>query len=78
MFKKIMLVLVGTQKGIKIMQNTKNYQKTQSRSMSKKNTGNVAIQSIKYLVTDPLAVNYILRQSFTTDGEVNAIQQYSY
>ena len=60
------------------MADTKNYQKTQSRTASKQRTGNVAVQSIKYLVTDPLAVNYILRQTFTGDGEVHAIQQYSY
>ena len=58
--------------------NTKNYQKTSSRSASRQSTGNVAVQSIKYLVINPLSVNYILRQTFTGDGEVHAIQQYSY
>lgn len=60
------------------MADSKNYQKTGSRTATKQRTGNVAIQSIKYLVTDPLAVNYILKQSFTADGEVNANQSYSY
>ena len=60
------------------MADNKNYQKTQSRTTSKRSTGNVAIQSIKYLVMNPLAVNYIIKQSFTADGEVNANQSYSY
>ena len=56
----------------------KNYQKTQSRTASKRSTGNVAIQSIKYLVTDPLAVNYILRQEYTSTGTTHAQQSYDY
>ena len=56
----------------------KNYQKTQSRTASKRSTGNVAIQSIKYLVTDPLAVNYILRQESTSTGTNHAEQSYNY
>ena len=61
------------------MADTKNYQKTSSRSSSKttKTTGSIN-QSIKYLVMNPLAVNYKLSQSFTANGEVNAKQSYSY
>lgn len=58
---------------------TKNYQKTQSRTASKtKKTIGSINQSIKYLVINPLAVNYKISQSFTADGEVNAKQSYSY
>ena len=60
------------------MADSKNYQKTQSRSASKRSTGNVAIQSIKYLVTDPLAVNYILKQEYTSTGTTHAEQSYNY
>lgn len=60
------------------MADNKNYQKTQSRTASKRSTGNVAIQSIKYLVTDPLAVNYILRQESTSTGTNHAEQSYNY
>ena len=60
------------------MKDNKNYQKTQSRTASKRSTGNVAIQSIKYLVTDPLAVNYILRQESTSTGTNHAEQSYNY
>ena len=60
------------------MKDNKNYQKTQSRTASKRSTGNVAIQSIKYLVMNPLAVNYILRQESTSTGTNHAEQSYNY
>ena len=41
---------------------TKNYQKTQSRTATKQRTGDVTVQSIKYLIMNPLDVNYILKQ----------------
>lgn len=52
---------------------TKNYQKTQSRTVSKRSTGNVAIQSIKYLVMNPLAVNYIMKQDVQASGDNSTI-----
>lgn len=44
------------------MTNNKNYQKTQSRTVNKQRIGNVTVQSIKYLIMNPLDVNYILKQ----------------
>ena len=57
---------------------TKNYQKVQSRTASKWSTGNVAIQSIKYLVMNPLAVNYIMKQDVHGTGTTHAELSYSY
>ena len=56
----------------------KNYQKTQSRTASKRSTGNVAIQSIKYLIMNPLDVNYNITQEYTSAGTTHAQQSYSY
>lgn len=60
------------------MADNKNYQKTQSRSTSRSKTGNVAIQSVKYLIMNPLDVNYILRQEYTSTGTTHAEQSYNY
>lgn len=60
------------------MADTKNYQKTGSRSASKRSTGNVAIQLIKYLIMNPLDVNYIINQESHSTGTTNAEQSYSY
>lgn len=60
------------------MADTKQYQKTSSRSASKQSSGNVAIQSVKYLILNPLAVNYNLMQEYTTTGSTHAQQSYSY
>ena len=56
----------------------KNYQKTQSRTASKRSSGNVAIQSVKYLVMNPLAVNYKMRQEVHGTGTTHAELSYSY
>ena len=60
----------------------KNYQKTQSRSSSSHNTEQRTIsqQTIRYLVMNPLAVNYILKQEIDAPGKdvtVYAKQSYS-
>lgn len=60
------------------MADTKNYQKTQSRTATKQRTGNVAIQSIKYLVMNPLAVNYNIKQEVHSTGTTHAELSYSY
>ena len=63
-----------------VLADNKNYQKTQSRTASKASSKqiNIARQTIKYLVTDPLAVNYILRQESTSTGTNHAEQSYNY
>lgn len=61
-------------------EDTKHYQKTQSRTASKRSTGNVAIQSIKYLIMNPLDVNYNIRQETYATGDnstIHAELQYS-
>ena len=56
------------------MANTKNYQKTSSRSSSKttKTTSSIS-QSIKYLVMNPLAVNYNIKQEVQASGDNTTI-----
>lgn len=54
------------------------YQKTNSRSSSKQRKRNVAIQSIKYLVMNPLEVNYNIKQQIDSTGKMHAELSYNY
>ena len=59
------------------MADNKNYQKTESRTATKKNTRTVSVQSIKYLVKNPLAVNYQIKQEVHGTGDIHAKLQHS-
>lgn len=51
----------------------------ESRSATKKTTKQVIIQDIKYLVMNPLAVNYVLKQTINSPnkGTIYAAQSIS-
>ena len=57
------------------MADTKNYQKTSSRSASSHDTEQrtVSQQTIRYLITNPLAVNYIMHQEIYANGDNTTI-----
>ena len=57
------------------MADSKNYQKTQSRTISnqKSTQKTISEQTVKYLVMNPLAVNYIIKQETQTVGDNTTI-----
>lgn len=57
------------------MADSKNYQKMQSRSASSHDTEQrtVSQQTIRYLVMNPLAVNYVLKQDIQATGDNRTI-----